>query len=229
MIDRDSITRAAEFHGHMCPGLAMGIRAAEVALREIGPHSADEEIVAIVETDMCGVDAIQFLTGCTFGKGNLVHRDHGKNVYTFVRRSDGRALRISLRPGGWGPQDPELGRTRAAITVGTANEDERQRFWSQQRQRSEHILTQPLEELYEIRDVDLAAPRRARIHTSVECAACGEPTMETRIRRLEGQELCLPCFEQRLADTAMVSLSSTAGVSGRIASSAGPAEPGLDR
>ncbi len=45
----------------------MGVRAAEVALEEIGAHSADEEVVAIAETDMCGVDAIQFLTGCTFG------------------------------------------------------------------------------------------------------------------------------------------------------------------
>ena len=32
--------------------LAIGIRIAEIALREVGPHSADEEIVAIVETDM---------------------------------------------------------------------------------------------------------------------------------------------------------------------------------
>ncbi|MDQ6799068.1 MAG: FmdE family protein, partial [Actinomycetota bacterium] len=71
MIDRETTRRIVDFHGHMCPGLAMGIRAAEVALAEIGPHSVDEEVVAIVETDMCGVDAIQFLTGCTFGKGNL--------------------------------------------------------------------------------------------------------------------------------------------------------------
>jgi formylmethanofuran dehydrogenase subunit E len=38
-----------QFHGHMCPGLAIGIRAAEIALREIGPHPVDEEVVAIVE------------------------------------------------------------------------------------------------------------------------------------------------------------------------------------
>ena len=46
------VQKVAEFHGHMCPGLAMGIRAAEVALNEIGPHASDEEVVAIVETDM---------------------------------------------------------------------------------------------------------------------------------------------------------------------------------
>ena len=74
-VDSEALERVVEFHGHMCPGLARGVRA-EVALAEIGPHSQDQEVVAIVETDMCGVDAVQFLTGCTFGKGNLRHRDH---------------------------------------------------------------------------------------------------------------------------------------------------------
>ena len=54
-----------QFHGHLCPGLAIGVRAAELALSEIGPHAADEEVVAIVETDMCGVQsALRFLS-CT--------------------------------------------------------------------------------------------------------------------------------------------------------------------
>lgn len=48
-------------------GLAIGIRAAEIALREIRPHAEDEEVIAIVATDMCAVDAIQYLVGCTFG------------------------------------------------------------------------------------------------------------------------------------------------------------------
>jgi formylmethanofuran dehydrogenase subunit E len=51
-IDKEVVEKVAEFHGHMCPGLAVGIRAAELALREIGPHSSDEEVVAIIETDM---------------------------------------------------------------------------------------------------------------------------------------------------------------------------------
>ncbi len=44
MIDQETIQRVVDFHGHMCPGLAMGIRVSEVALGEIGPHSQDEEV-----------------------------------------------------------------------------------------------------------------------------------------------------------------------------------------
>ena len=72
-LSEEQIRQVIDFHGHSCPGLAIGIRAAELALREIGPHAADEEVAAVVETDMCGVDAIQFLTGsespCLTGGG----------------------------------------------------------------------------------------------------------------------------------------------------------------
>ncbi|MFH1465435.1 MAG: FmdE family protein [Pseudomonadota bacterium] len=45
----ERIQAAIAFHGHSCPGLAYGIRAAEVALERLG-RSADEEVVAMVET-----------------------------------------------------------------------------------------------------------------------------------------------------------------------------------
>ncbi len=85
MIASEVVQKVRDFHGHMCPGLAIGIRIAEIALREIGPHAEDEEVVAVVETDMCGVDAIQVLTGCTFGKGNLIFNDYGKKAFSFYR------------------------------------------------------------------------------------------------------------------------------------------------
>ncbi len=46
-IDASTIAKVIEFHGHMCVGLAMGIRTAEVGLSEIGAHAADEEVVAV--------------------------------------------------------------------------------------------------------------------------------------------------------------------------------------
>jgi len=70
-ISPELIEQTINFHGHSCPGLAIGIRASELALSQL-ERASDEEIVAVVETDMCAVDAVQFLTGCTFGKGNLI-------------------------------------------------------------------------------------------------------------------------------------------------------------
>ncbi len=192
------VEEIVRFHGHMCPGLAMGIRAAEVALREVGPHSADEEVVTLVETDMCAVDAIQYLTGCTFGKGNLIHLDLGKNAYTFIRRSDGTAVRVATTPGAFA-RDPEHQELFAKVRKRTATDEERARFQRLNQQRSRAILEAPEEDLYtvtELRDVEI--PPMARVHASLSCAECGEPTMETRVRILEGRELCPTCFEAGL-------------------------------
>ena len=93
-----TIEEATRFHGHFCPGLMIGYRAAQIALRELNVERAeDEELIAICETDACGVDGVQVVTGCTVGKGNLIRRDWGKQVFTFGRRSDGKMLRVALR------------------------------------------------------------------------------------------------------------------------------------
>jgi formylmethanofuran dehydrogenase subunit E len=199
-VDEQTVDRIVEFHGHMCPGLALGVQAAQIALRELGPHSQDEEIVAAVETDMCAVDAIQFMTGCTFGKGNLVHRDYGKNAYTFWRRADGKAIRIAGRPGA-GRRSPEHQELFAKVRAGEATADERARFQQLHHERAYTILATPPDELFSTTPVDEPPPRKSRVMTSVPCASCGEDTMETRLRVLRGAQLCPECFDWQLQAT----------------------------
>jgi formylmethanofuran dehydrogenase subunit E len=209
MIDEATLERVVEFHGHMCPGLAMGVQAAQIALREIGPHAKDEEVVAVVETDMCAVDAIQFLTGCTFGKGNFVHRDWGKNVYSFYRRSDGRAIRIAGRPDAW-KRDPEHQELFAKVRTGMATDAEKARFQQLHQAQSRVVLDLDPDDLFSIEEISGPPPRTARIHATVVCARCGEGAMETRIRRLDGQELCPPCFDAAVAGEEPVAVRPTA-------------------
>ena len=198
-LDDATLEQVVRFHGHLCPGLAMGVHAANIALREIGPHSSDEEVVAVVETDMCGVDGIQFLTGCTFGKGNLIHHDYGKNAYTFFRRSDGKAVRIAGRPDAW-KRDPEHQALFAKIRAGEATDDERARFRQLHESQSHAVLALDPDQLFTVTDIDAQPPSKARIHASVTCARCGEGVMETRVRRVRGDEMCQPCFEVALAE-----------------------------
>ena len=91
--------KCVEFHGHICPGLAIGFQAARTLMKRLGVRKApDEELVTIVETDACGADAIQVMTGCTFGKGNFIFRNYGKNAFSLVDRKRGKAMRVCLRP-----------------------------------------------------------------------------------------------------------------------------------
>lgn len=195
-MQEELINQIQSFHGHMCPGLAMGIQAATIALKEIGAHSSDEEVVAIVETDMCAVDAVQFLTGCTFGKGNLIFRDYGKNAFTFVRRSDNKAIRVLTKPQSWGDPNDEHRQLFAKVRAGTAAPEEKARFQELHVAKARRILDTPADELFSVSEIEMTPPKKARIHTSIECADCGEAAMETRIRKFGGRDLCIPCFEK---------------------------------
>ncbi|MDB5081962.1 MAG: formylmethanofuran dehydrogenase subunit region [Chloroflexi bacterium] len=194
----EKIQQVRDFHGHFCPGLSIGIRAAQISLREIGAHSQDEEVVAIVETDMCAVDAIQFLTGCTFGKGNLIHRDYGKNAYTFIRRSDNKSIRVVTKPFEWGQgvNTQEFQTLNAKIRDGGGSAEDKKRFWELQELRSLAVLEMPEEHMFEVQEIEVDLPKKARIHNSLICEECGESTMETRMRRFNGHNLCLPCFQK---------------------------------
>jgi len=165
------------FHGHVCPGLAIGYRmalAGLAALKEI--RAEDEDLVAIVENDACGVDALQFLTGCTFGKGNLIFHDYGKSVYTLFSRKTQQGVRVA-----WHGRSvpPEMADNRQAVT--------------------DWILRVPASEAMDVRLVKIDEPEKARIHESVRCDVCRERVMATRIRKFENQTLCIPCW-MKLAD-----------------------------
>ena len=50
--------------------------------------------------------------------------------------------------------------------------------------------------LFTIKPIHGPIPERAQIYESVECDMCHEITMETRMRRIHGNWLCLPCYEK---------------------------------
>ena len=91
------------FHGHSCPGLTIGYKAALYAIRLLDlSFSEDEEVVCISENDACCVDAIQVMLGCTAGKGNLLFHITGKMAFTFYNRETGKSVRIRsdlMKPG----------------------------------------------------------------------------------------------------------------------------------
>ena len=194
-IEKDLIDKTIAFHGHKCPGLVIGIRAAELALKRLG-YAEGKDLVAVVETDMCGVDAIQFLTGCTFGKGNLIHKDFGKMAFSFYDRSQNISFRILFLPDISGDLGSELRSLMKKAEDGTANEEEHARIQKLRDELQERYMTTDLEKMFIVTEAPLRAPKPARILQSLRCEACGEMTMESRTRRFGGKTLCLPCFER---------------------------------
>ncbi|MFA5808847.1 MAG: FmdE family protein [Thermoleophilia bacterium] len=181
------------FHGHLCPGLAIGYRATIAALEHLDVERArDEELVAIVENDSCSVDAVQFLASATFGKGNFFFRDWGKQVFTLGRRGQPRAVRVSLR---WGALEarPEQEAITKKMKSGEASKTEQDQAAGWRQEKIDYILNAPAGDLFEIKEVEIKLPPEARIIRSVRCGRCGEPVMETRTFSQDETTLCTQC------------------------------------
>lgn len=187
----EDLKKAVEFHGHMCPGLAMGYRVAKY-VKEHYPRSKDEELVAIVENKSCSIDAIQDMLGCTAGKGNLIFRDYGKQAFTFYSRDKNKALRIYFK----GDVFEGMDRLRQKYFKGELGPDEKKEFEALREEVIQKILTAPDEELLCVKEVDIPAPEKARIYPSLRCQECGEAFMEIMGRMVNGKVVCRECFER---------------------------------
>jgi formylmethanofuran dehydrogenase subunit E len=186
-------SEVARFHGHECPGMTVGLRAAELAVARLGRNSPDNELMATAETISCAVDAIQLITGCTFGKRNLVHLDNGKNAYSFWRRSDGGGIRVTARPGSDAYRTEELWQLSEKVEDGSASADEQSRFAELQAARIQRILAAPVEDILIVEELQGEAPQRAKLAPTAECEGCGDQTSTEILHFHRGRMLCPPC------------------------------------
>lgn len=170
MMDRTTLwNRAADFHGHKCPGLSIGFRAALYAIDLLElTFSDDEQVVCITENDACGVDAIQAILGCSVGKGNLLFHITGKQAFSFYNRKTGQSVRLVLNK----PQTP-------------MTREESYEYYHTARQ----------ETLFTVKPTTIALPQKAQLFESYPCQCCGEITAANWIRIQNGKKLCLDCCQ----------------------------------
>lgn len=188
--------KCIEFHGHACPGLAIGFQAARVLMGRLGARKApDEELVAIVETDACGADAIQVITGCTFGKGNFIFRNHGKHAFSLFDRKKGKGVRACLRPEAF-KANPEYLSLFGKVQNDKASPEELVLFRQVQQERTKKILGADVESLFKIEEISPDIPPKARVIASETCDFCGEPTKIDLLRKINGKKACILCAPQ---------------------------------
>jgi formylmethanofuran dehydrogenase subunit E len=190
----EELKKAMEFHGHLCPGLVIGYRVSKY-VREHYPRSEDEELVCIAENNSCSVDAVQALLGCTFGKGNLVFRDNGKQAFTIYSRSEGKALRIYFK----GDLTAPIDKLRGKYFKGELSDEERKEFEALRDQIMQHMIETNVDDLLTISEVAIPAPKKARIYPTLKCQECGEGFMEICGRTAKGKVVCKECYERLLS------------------------------
>jgi len=100
-------------------------------------------------------------------KASLIYKDTGKQAFSFFDRKNGKKGRIVFKR----PLNPNF---------------ERQQL-------QEHILSAPLDELFDLKEPSFELPEQARMFTSVVCEKCGESAPEHKMRLEEGKTVCLEC------------------------------------
>lgn len=192
----EDLKKCIEFHGHLCPGLIYGYMVAKAAMDRLNLNrSSDEEVVAISENDSCAVDALQIILGTSIGKGNLILKDYGKNVYTILNRQSKKAYRFSRKKHYQyqGESKDEFVRLDTAISSGTATEKDKRRH---KIMKSGDLLKRPFDDIFSTKKVDAVMPPYAPLARSKACAVCGEMTMSTKmVEADDGKRLCIPCSE----------------------------------
>ncbi len=101
---RDFMETGLAFHGHKCPAMPLGLRAAVAAMNALGVDRAkDKELHVISETGKghaagCFLDGIMVATGCTYGKSNIEKLYYNKMAFTLIDVAGQQAVRVSLKP-----------------------------------------------------------------------------------------------------------------------------------
>jgi len=193
---KDWLEFALRFHGHKCPAMPLGLRAAETAMNKLGvERTGAKDLLALVELGddhcaHCFADGIQVLTGCTFGKGNIRQLGCGKFGLTLVDQKTGRAVRVV---------------PRAEVQLKTQQTD----FFQQYRMKGvpptavpdevvqpliDKVMATPAEELFLIGDAEpYAVEKKPESFASFVCEECGELVVEEYGRVKAGKKVCIPC------------------------------------
>jgi len=191
------LLKAGELHGHYCPFLALGIMAGQYGIRELGNTPGDmEEMVAIVETNSCFSDGIQYSTGCTFGNNALIYRDYGKTAVTIARRGEW-AVRLYYKRDNYIEKNyPDRKRLFDKVVKernGTEEEEkEMKRAWTEI---AFDLIHKSVEDLFKVENIRSPnIPDYAPIYDDSYCSLCGEKFMAPKgVESEEGAELCINC------------------------------------
>ncbi|MCL0033807.1 FmdE family protein [Thermodesulfovibrionales bacterium] len=191
-MQKTELEKAVEFHGHLCPPIVFGVRASELGLEKLrAERPEDEEIVAVIENDSCMGDAIQSVSGCTLGKGNLILKNYGKMAVAFINRANGESIRLIVKEKVIEDlMNSDFGRAKREGHL------PRVEMMKMAKEVSQQMMELSDEELFDTKKVQIEPPRPARIFRSVKCSVCEEYFGEKFGRVKNGEIVCIPCFEE---------------------------------
>ena len=196
MIDANGLLETGtSFHGHKCPAMPLGLRAAAAGMNVLGVERArDKELHVISETGKghaagCFLDGIMVATGCTYGKSNIEKRYYNKMAFTLIDVPRQKAVRVALRPDFFAHmlQSPFIEQRKKGIPPQDISPQIADPLIAR-------VMSMPEESFLQIGPVtDYTLDREPGVFEARPCARCGEMAFVNKLRTVDGEDLCIAC------------------------------------
>jgi|Deesub1362B_J571_1020462.scaffolds.fasta_scaffold00565_19 formylmethanofuran dehydrogenase subunit E len=180
--EEEVVELAEKLHGHLAPGIALGIRMATLALQKLNTKRGSKKLIAISETARCLADGMQAATGATLGHGNAFIENYGKLALTVGRVDTMQGYRVALRRDAW--------KHSALMKKWMLREG---RLTREEEKELARALLELSEEYLEIIPVKIELTSLFENSSIVRCSRCGELVPESLSVGENGTRVCRSC------------------------------------
>lgn len=195
--DKQILSDAFKFHGHICWASAAGVRAGLIALRVLGTTraGASGDLHCILEIGdnhgaQCFADGVQYSTGCTYGKWNIEKTDWGKLAFTLIDKKGQKSVRLSYKNGKHHKKVAESSFMRKRSQGIPPTEIPEKEAWEM----VDIIWETPESELLSISDIQFYEwEEYGEIMGLIPCDQCGELVSKVYLRVVGESHMCIPC------------------------------------
>lgn len=90
------LLKSAQLHGHICPGLALGVMAATRVMQELYQENQDpSDYILTLKMQNCPTDGILFVTGCTPGTHRLTLEESSQMCF-YLKNKAGKGWKLQI-------------------------------------------------------------------------------------------------------------------------------------
>jgi formylmethanofuran dehydrogenase subunit E len=196
MLVNMTLKRVADFHGHICPELALGGKFCEFVQSLLEEGTLTNSGLSIIsENTTSALDAIQVLLGVTIGNQRLMVMDYGKHNYTLFSRQRDRGWKLKLKAHYYDDEDSYHSLEEKIFNKQALFED-MVRFQQLMDARVRQILELSPKELFSIEEVNAETRPKESVSIYLTCSVCGEQVLASRSIESRDTIFCVPCFQK---------------------------------
>lgn len=182
-------------HGHVCPAMPLGIRAALEAMNKLGVDRAqNKELHVLMENGpshaaLCFSEGVQIGTSATFGKGEITRSNEGKNAFTLIEKQTGRSIRVTIKYEFFEKMMNSKFVMKRKEGIEPYNIDSELPLSMIQ-----NMLTAPVDAIFSFSEIKQVPPFvKKGTFNYHQCTVCKEPVYESGIRVQNGLYVCIAC------------------------------------